>query len=376
MSKIFNNATILKKFTINVGGIELSKEDIINLSIEYSLFNSFVKGSLSFKDSFQLSDLNIWNTSTLIEIYAVDLFDNVFERRFICTNVSNDNYNERFKQYSISFMDELSFNLMNTYISKGFTENMITSFQQCIEKLIDHDVIEQWPITFNSDTVSTKTTFCIPGNMSLYDFYLYQFRKENIRFYYKRNNVFVEKIDFSSLETNEDLYTNNTDNDSYAYKIHDFSVSYNNTIDANNIRPEEENIKFDINKIENTISTNLNDVKNNVSFNNISFDIIKTNGKKLSYQEITDISSSTYDLEELLLHNNTLQIVVPGNFLSNDIGRKVNVVLKGNPMITSTSLEGDTFHSGVYLITNIKEAYLGDKMIQRLTLSRYDFGGE
>lgn len=52
MSKIFNSSTILKKFTVYVGGIEISKEDIVNLNIEYSLYQSEVKGSLSFKDSF------------------------------------------------------------------------------------------------------------------------------------------------------------------------------------------------------------------------------------------------------------------------------------------------------------------------------------
>lgn len=210
--------------------------------------------------------------------------------------------------------------------------------------------------------------------MSLYDYMLFEMKKNNIRYYYRRNEVFIG--DFSLLDATliDDLYTNNTDNDMYAYKIHDFTLDYNSTLKNNLDRPNEQNIKFDKNKIENYTSINESDVKNDVSLNDLSFDIIKTNGKKLSFQQRTNTSYSNYELENVLLQNNVFKIVVPGNYSNNDIGNRINIVLKGNPTITDTSLEGDIFHSGEYVISNIQETYIGDKMIQRLTLNRYDFG--
>ena len=79
-SKLFNRSTILQYNTVFINDYELSLEDVVSLEIKYDYFSFIVTGTMIFKDSVEISELDIWDAKTRIMVYGQDIYDEFFTR--------------------------------------------------------------------------------------------------------------------------------------------------------------------------------------------------------------------------------------------------------------------------------------------------------
>lgn len=381
--KIFNEITILKAFTIWINDTELFPEDVLSLEIKWSFDQFYVSGSLIIKDSFGLSDLGMFNGTTEIKIYAKDFYDEPFDRKFTVINVSQQDYNERFKAYTLSFVDRIYFKMVNAYISTGFNDIPSNALDKFFTQLDIDTIIEDEKLSKDFGTDGEPEPFCVPQDRSSYEFFTQQMRRVGYRWWQDRNTIHAKKIDINQMPVatakEPIVYSNNTDNDKYGFKIHDFDITYNNILNMNMAYPISSNMKFDpTSRSMNSTTLNLDDVYPTMKLNDMAVDpseltLIHTTGQKVTTQEIMSTDQQKLEIEDVYMENSILNIVVPGNFKYNFPGQIVEVEFKGNPMIQKSSLEGDTFHSGKYFLKDVSDRYFGDKLIQKLKLVRADF---
>lgn len=383
--KIFTEITILKAFTIWINDVEVFQEDVLSLELKYSFDKFMISGTLSIKDSFGIAELDLFNGQTEIKIFARDFFDEVFERKFVVTSVSQQDYNERFKAYTFSLVDRIYFAMVNAYVSTGFNDIPSNALSKFFEQLNIDDIVDDEKLTKDFDVIGTPEPFCVPQDRSSYEFFTQQMRRVGYRWWQTRDSLHAKKVDINQLPESTDdngdpiVYSNNTDNDKYAFKIHDFDISYNNILNMNMAYPISSNMKFDpTSRSMNSDTLNLEDVYPTMKLNDKAVDpadlkLVHTVGKKITMQEISSTDKQKLDIEDVYMENSVLNIVVPGNFKYNFPGQIVEVEFKGNPIVQKASLEGDTFHGGKYFLKEVTDRYFGDKLIQKLKLVRADF---
>jgi hypothetical protein len=382
--KIFNEATILQSYVLEINDYQLFSEDILSLELLFAFNKPFIEGSLSIKDSLGISNLNLWDGNTKVKIYAVDIYGEKFSRVFRITGISNDEYLDRFKKYNINLVDELYYTLANTYLSKSFTEDPVSAFKKYMTELSLDTYLTDNKMTGEYDSADSYS-FVVPQDRSIYDFFSYEFKNNGLRFWQSRKSLNVKNITIADLEyvqyedpdaglTNA-RYSNNSDNDVYGFKIHDFKLKYNEIIKSNVEKPVILHQTYDITKkaIDST-TNNLSDIYSGISLNDKDMSTLQhTTGARYEVDADVFIDKQKLELEDIFMRNNSLEIVVPGNFKYNAVGYLAEVNLKGNPLMQSQSIEGDVFHSGKYIITKITDRYVGDKLIQKMVLNRVDF---
>lgn len=381
--KIFTNVTILQSYKLWLNDIQLIDDDVISLEIKWG-FNDFkVSGSLVLKDPFEISELDIFNGNTTLKIVSSDFYGESFSKTFVITNIAVEEVNERFKMYSFSFVDRIYFNLLNTYVSKSFTDTLPNAINSYFTYTDISTVITDESLIKDFDTGSVSS-FVVPQDRNAFEFFNEQLKREGFRWWQDKYGIHIKKVDINSFDEVQDedgnpiKYTNATTNALYGFKIHDFTLSYNNIILSNTLKPIEKNFKYDIStKNVDTSTTNLNDIystlKLNTSVLNTDFSLQHTVGEKYTYQEFLSTDNQKVDIEDIYNNNNLLEIVVPGNYKHNKPGEIINVQFKGSSIVSKIALEGNTFHSGKYFVNAVSDRYFGNKMIQKLSLSRIDF---
>lgn len=385
-SRMFGPHTKLQTVKVYINDVQLSEEDVVSYEIEYEFDKPYVKGLLSFKDSYDYSKQAKFSDKSIVKIYAVDFFGEAYIRTFVITAISHEEFNNRFKKYNIEFIDEIYYSLKNTYLSKGFRKDSIAAFKEYLDELetVDGTPVSQYLSDKNinlevSESIE-KNPFVVPQDRSILDFFQYKFRREGLRFYQNKNTVFVTGVQPNSVDTiqvngENVLYSDSTANDTYAFKIYDFVNTYNKNLELNEKKPIQKHMKYDITKknIDET-TVNLEDTYDTLNMNSRDMSTLQhTYGEKYIFEEDIFEEKQMLEVQDTYLKNNKFEIVVPGNFKYNDIGKLVEVRLKGNVMYSETDLTGDVFHSGLYFVNKITDKVIGDKMIQKLSLLRVDF---
>jgi len=384
--RIFTDTSLLKSYNVRIDDKDMFEEDVISLDINYD-FNKFaISGEMNIKDSFGLEHFDMLYGKSKITIYGMDLHKGTFLRTFVITNTVVDTFNERFKMLRITFVDELYFKLSNTYMSKSFKNtDMISALEEYFEELeMDgyfniNDYFSVNKIEKFIDSIDVKEDFAVPHNVSLLDFFVKYFNYYGLRFFQTRSGVHVQKIKFNQLEhdqLNGDdvLYTNDTDNGMYAFYIFDHVMNYNNIINENLERPNILNNTYDLeNKINLEDTKNLDDVYDDMKLTNYDMkDLVKTTGEKYEVTEVLSLENQQIEIENVYFYNNNMEIVVPGNYEFNDICKLIKVKMQGNVLVDESALEGDTFHSGDFFVSAITDKYVGNRMIQKLTINKLD----
>lgn len=387
LGKIFTTTSILNAYSVYINDLEFVSEDILSLELRFSFNKPFVEGTLSFKDTYGIADTGLFDGTTTIKIYASDVYNERFSRTFRIVSVQNDEYNERFKSYTVQLIDEIYYKLVNTYISKSFTGNPIDAFKAYMKELELDTYLEDNIMTATYDSFDGDNySFVVPQDRSILEFFLYEFEKQGIRFWQSRKNINVKYVNFSELESIqiknpdsnalEDIrYTNDTDNTLYGFKIHDFTVSYNQILSSNLELPAKTHYAYNpLTKSMDTTTTNLSDAYNSIKLNDMDMSgLQQTTGKRFDTDADVFLGEQQLNIENVYIKNNIVDIVVPGNFKYNIVGNLADVRLKGNLIMKSSNLEGDVFHSGKYVIVGVSDRYAGDKLVQKLSLRRLDF---
>lgn len=378
--KIFTETTILQRFSVKINDQEILNEDVLSLEIMFDYSKPFIQGTMVIKDSYGISDLGIFDGNTRINVYCSDYYGEKFSRVFRVAGLANDEYNDRFKKYTFNLVDELYYALANTYISKSYTGNPVSAFGEFLTELqLDTYMSENNITTDIDDYTGDDYSFVIPQNVSALDFFSDEFKRLGLRFWQSRKtlhikNVVIKDLDHVQVNGENAKFSNNTDNDKYGFKIHDFRMKIGNLLSANLVKPIVQHQAFNINtKTIDTTTNNLEDVYSDMTLNNLDMSGVQhTSGQRYDVDAGVFSGKQKLELEDTYLGYNILEVVVPGNVGFTDVCKKAEVVLKGNPLVNTSAIEGDVVFGGDYFISKVSDRYIGDKMIQKLVLNRID----
>lgn len=375
--------------------INIINEDVNTFEIKYSLFDNCIQGILIFIDNIDITGSEILNKDT--EIVFISAFS-VTEKRvnkmiFKITDTVITELKHNFL-YTLSLTDIFSFGLKNTYITKGYSGKKSDIFKQIIIESEQYKLYSSISnnkneyLNLNIDDTNDESDFLIPSNVSVWDYFSKEFFKLGYRFYFENlNTLNVKKVEFSKISPKivdsikkEMFYGNKTENNNYFGYIIDFDISTLPTEKIKTLIPNEKNIKVGDDKSINTQSANASNVSSNLTLNSNVKDFTDDSQQIYTYQALESVNAKELIVENVLLTSTLLSVVVPLDSIFfqryNSNGNVINVDLKGNPNIISSSLEGDTLNSGKYIVLGITEKYLFaySKGIQKVILGRADFG--
>lgn len=396
---IFNENTILSYRSISIGGYTIPDDELLTYEVQHDFFTFAIIGRIVIKDSYDFFNKNIvkLDNTTRIIISLCDFMGDIFYRTFRIVDSVAMPTNDRFKTYTIQFIDEISFILSNAYIGKGFTASPITAFETYMKELSIGTLIDKDKLSYLVENKITDKmpshNFIVPQNTNVLDFFFNYFRRYNVRLWQDRKSIYINEVKPANLSVQTDkdkniiLYSNNTLNNEYMYKIHDFHQMGNPSGKTNETLPIGKTYRFSKDKKIVNTTINLNDILGDLLLNNKNETAPKiqnaptnaetstlqqTTGEKLGTQTADTLGGQIANLFDVYMQNNRMLAAVPGSFKYSNVGRIVKVELKGNPLYPDTALEGDKVSSGKYFISAVSDRIIGDKLIQRLTLNRID----
>ena len=377
--KMFTETTVLQLLELRLNDEYVYPEDVISLEMTSTFDKPFIEGSIILKDSFALSELDIFDGKTILDFYGRDSHGDIFKRKFRIISIKNDEENERFKKYHMAFVDNIYYELINTYLSKSFKTDPITALKEYIDHLGLSEIMSENKVELLADSLEAYN-FVVPQDRSVLEFLMYEFKQNGLKFWQDKSTLNIKKINYQTLEYVKDIngnnaiYTNNTANNDYVFKIQDYSHEYNNILKSNINKPVIEHLAFDqTKKVIDRTTTNLVDIYDDLKLNDKDLsDLQHTTGKRYETDVAILKDKQVLELQDEFTRNNKLEIVVSGNYKYNVIGKLANIQLKANPYMEKYVGEGDKFHSGTYFIHSIKDRYFGDKILSKITLYRMD----
>jgi hypothetical protein len=380
---IFSQGAALKDISVSINGYNISQDDLAALDFGHNFDNILINGTLLIKDSYNLYSITDFDVESKITISIVDKFDTSLTRMFNISSVNVESWDNRFRYLKFTFIDSLSYVLGNTYISKSFYDTPVNAFFEILSAL---DMFETYfkptnmefeiydPMSDNNE----KVNIVIPQDRSILDYFTYLFHIYGYRMWQDNHKLYVGRIDFTynlnilKLEDDKEItFTNDVTNFDYQFAIYDYRILYNQFLQLNMQKPQELNFKFENGKTINPSTINFSDMYESLSSGKQNLDnSIITIGEKYTRQPMLDIYNQKLNVENIFLKNNQLEIVVQGAFKYNYVGGWVNVELKGNITDIDSTLDGDLYHSGYYLIYGLQEKIVTDKHITKIKLIR------
>jgi len=378
LGKLFTPSTIYQTITVTIDGFDLAPDDMLNFKLDQRYDTFGLYGTLQIMDTYDVKNNGLakFNILSKVVVSITDFSGTTSKRTFRILSEQSELINETHKTIKFALIDEITYILSTSYISKGFNDTAVNAFMSYLTELKVTDVIKADKLLLDTVDTSISQTFIVPQNQSVLEFFEYQLNKENIRMYQTRNAVHIKEIlpnniPLSTTMNGDDvIYSNDVPEHDYLYKIHDIKLTNNNFFNNSN-SPSSEIFRYDGNKVISSKTNNLNDVITNLTLNKplSTSDFQDYRGYKLDKQEVFTTNNQKFDLFETYMTLNKLEIVCAGD-LSCELFSVVQVRLKGNVIFIESSNNGDTLSSGKYLIVGINESIIKDKMIQKISLIR------
>lgn len=381
LSKILLNNTVCKFIEIKIDDYAILIDDIASLEIKHDFSNLAITGKLKFKDSFDISSAGLvkFNNKNKLTISIKDFSETSSFRSFVVTAANNVVINERVKVWDITFQDAISYAMQNTYGGVSFYGSAITCLTSLFDQMGINTILSTDKMTKDIVDTCTEREFTVPSNQTIYDFFVYQLRKDNIRIYQDRTTLHIKEVKPAKLipakdpKSGDDLvFTNNIPNNDYLFKIHDFMDFKNPAGKLNQLSP--------IIKVFSSVDTGvdtttilLDDVFADLKLNDLEITGIQvTDGEKHVTAPDASPGAQKADLFDAFMKNQQMFIAVPGTLRYGNVGSIVSLDMKGGIAGQDTNLEGDVLTSGKYLVLGVSDRLIGDKFIQRLYLGRLD----
>jgi len=378
IAKIFTPGTVYNELTITVGEQVIQKEDIVQFKTFQKIDEFGLSATLEIIDTYDLNNngLTQFNANTVVSVSMTDFFKTTAIRTFRILDCIVNIHRESHKSYSFDLIDEITYTLSNAFISKGFNDTPVNAIRAYFKELSIDTMISNDKLLLDIVDTSTVSQFVVPQNESVLDFFIYLFKQENIRFYQSRNAIHIKEIIPSALSLALDStgaiveYSNNTTNNNYMYKIHDFQQSTNGLSTAAEY-PVTETFRFNGDKIISSSTLNLQDVASDFAINKpITFsDFQSSTGIKFNKQEIFLTKNQRHDLFNKYMQYQEISIVTPGDFKCQLLSL-VKASFKGNAIFKESATKGDVASSGNFVIVQIDECVLIDKFVQKIVLQR------
>jgi hypothetical protein len=378
--KILNTKTILQYLKVTIDGSEIVRDDIFSIEVSQNFDEFGLTGTIKLRDTFDLNNNGrfLLNGNNVLVISLSDYLGVKSTRTYRIINTKITPSQERFKIYDFDFIDEITFQLQNSFISKSFNSTPVAAFQAYLAELGIDDLLSADNLETDIEDTSTSSNFVVPQNMSVLDFFTEELKTENIRIWQDRFGLHVKELVLSDLvpyNTNGEiiLYTNKTTNNEYLYKIHDYDERKNATEITNNQKPVQRVFRHSTDKEIASITTNLADIIDDIKMNTLDASSLQlTTGEKFDTQSTFSTGNQDYELFDVYTKNNQIHIACGGSIRTSNIGTVAMLELKGSTVSPDSVMKGDVLTSGKYFLGNVTDKIIGDKLIHRLSMYRID----
>lgn len=371
-TKIFHDYSNLSFLKVTVDEYELLVGDVMSVQIDQSLKVGGLVGVIEFKDTFDIFNNNetTLNNENVVTVSFRDFSGDASIRTYRITNITHRKYDERFRIVRLSLLDEITFILSNTYTDFYYNGDCATGAKNLIESLVS-DVISSNRLSISSvgNTESASSTLLCNSTRSVLDSLMIKLSTYNLRIFQSRDSILIKEIVPSALTPFENVFTDKTHNNKYIYKIFDREQSTVNNIDA----PKTINYRVD-GKTINTDTKNLEDVASDLTINsnaNPTTNLQSSTSKKI-VQTTHAQGIQKMKLFDKFMATNRMQIAVVGTILGGKIDSVISCLFNGVVGFSDITIEGDSMNSGNYYVSGVSDLFIGQKYIQRLTVSRVE----
>lgn len=357
----------------NNSKLKLLNENIGTFEVKYERNSPIIMGYFIFTDIFDIiSTINLKEAK--LEVYFNDIYDKTFIRYFKIMDVHESYDRMKSKNYMLVIIDEISYKLSNTYISKSFNISRVNSLNDIFSSEGIDDIIKNNKITKKFDSDSIVESFVLSKNVSVLDFFIKEFARIGLSFYQTRDAICIKKFDEllpNKLDEISDTFMYECKNQFYKNIIYEFSnKAMSGTTLINN--PNNKTFYFDPNKKQViSIDSTYSDIKNEMSINNNLVDLQNTSGTIANFQNRMDSIQHINNIRESYLNTFKIEIIING-YMSNDINKIFNVQLPGHKGNKKSQYEGNVQSSGKYVSLSVVDKLIGDKLLQKVTLGRSD----
>jgi len=378
--KILNDTSVLRYIHVSIDGEQLFPHDILSIEFAQNFDEFGIGGHMLFRDTFDINNngLITLNGDNKLVISVKDFLGTSNKRTFRIVNTTVEPSGDRFKLYKFFFIDEITFQLMNSYVSKSFTGTPVAAFQSYMTELGIDKLLSADKLTTNITDTSTSDSFVVPQNISVLDFFTERFKQENIRIWQDRNGLYIKEINIGALTPMQNdgkdiVYSNKTLNNEYLYKVHEYMENKNSVMRTNSEKPIMRTFRYNNDKKIVDLTRNLTDVVPNIKLNTLDATGLQlTTGEKYDKQSFFTTGNQDYELFDSYGKNNSIDIVCSGSLKDSNIGNVALLELNGVVLSSDTALKGDVLTGGKYFISKVTDKIMGDKYINKITLSRVD----
>jgi len=380
---LFDLASKLNTVKVVVDTKEIPFEDILEIEIHWDCTTLEVPATITLKDNRDLISFFTSFNKNKVEIFFTDSDNETCSREFYIADMKEAKGDEEnTKTIILDLVDVISFTLKNTYISKGYSCKKLSDIIEDIFKIykIDELYNKEYTTRTFSSTTQVHDAIVIPGDRSIYSFFEYQMNQEGYLWYQDKKGInfkFIEEIYPSKLVKVPEMdFAEDIENPNYKYKILDMSADFSDAY-KNLKAPRKRTYTYNpVNKKNEIQTSNVEDLWDKIKTSDIDEKYIQsTDGTCLSSVEATSnlfqLSKETYFF---YIENASVEIFVPGKN-TNKLLEKRGASFKGSSLHIAGMTEGNTILGGDYIVTSIHDKILGDKMIQKILLGRFNNTG-
>lgn len=378
-------------------------DDLCSIEWKYDFFNPIIYGALCMRDTYNLTNsksVKIEGASKL-KIILIDKLGAQYIKNFTIINTPRKVEDHNPKVY-LTFIDDISYRLINSTSSsvksssiKGLdVMNIVRVFAATCGSLGIKELLENDKLNIDFDdklTLSNSTIkyikdnvsgLNIPNSINILDFFFKECQKYNVRFwqdhrkfYCKQFNLNDLQIGYKQIKNDKNqyipiVYTNDNLNYDCIYHIHEYKIKSfadkTRAIEQKKIaRMVGKNIYLD--------NVDLSDFCKSLVMNgNDTFKQVQPTSRSFDTDINNTVEKQKYDLFNNYIQSNKIQIFVEGNINELNIGKKYLLKFKDESQFSEHQGMGDITLSGYYLSSEITHKLIGDKLIDRVTMVRFD----
>lgn len=354
----------LQNLEVIIADIEIQKETINSIEFAYDNTRPIIRGQIFFEDLYDMNMITDWSEAK-IKITYIDSLDEMFMRTFNVVGVQEGKSGLGRKSLIITFVDEFSFALANSYISRSFK---IPLNKALLEIAKDLGVSELDQIEFDFSNVPYDKPYMTVKNSNSLTYFTRELYRRGFTFYQTKKGVHIKSFDDlipKDLPLNG-VFKDDPDNQLYANKILESNVIQNNRYMA---EPDSAVVTYDATKKE--VIKLEDDILNKLLLNSEPVKLNKTKTRKEYSQSQLDANERNLDLKRNYMDQNILQIYVSG-YIKNDLNQIYDTLFKGNVTFAESQQRGDESIQGKYVSKQIQEKIIKGSYVQMITLHRSD----
>ena len=354
----------LKSLEVIVAGTTLEASTVKSLEFAYSNTRPTVKGQLYFNDLYDLNMLTDWSIAT-VQVTFIDLLDDMFIRTFHVVNVEEANEEMGRKSFVLDLVDEFSYALSQSYISRSFK---IPLNEALMELSADLGVDAIPHIEMDFSDVPYSKPYLTSKNINSLTYFTRELYRKGYTFYQSKSGIHIKSMEdlipASCPENGE--FTDHPTNEYYMNKVIEFNVLQNN---RQLVDSKSTTLTYDpMTKTNKKISEDpLNSLRLNSGSVNLSDGVTDME----YFQSQLDGDQRSLDLKREYMDQNVVQMYVSG-FVKNDLNQIYDMRFKGNDTYIESQMKGDELLSGKYISKLIQEKIVLDSYIQMITIHRAD----